>query len=98
MLAIGIIGGMADCVPAGAAEMAGVPPTCIAVPAAVTGGAAPVQADGTVSAPTEVARPIPAETRSRRNTADLAERWNSRFVTSVGRSGASSLTWERSHT
>jgi len=60
MLAIGIIG-MADCVPAGAAEMAGVPPTCIAVPAPVTGGAAPVQADGTVSAPTEVARPIPAE-------------------------------------
>src|ERR1700684_3235271 len=36
MLAIGIIGGMADCVPAGAAEMAGVPPTCITVPAAVT--------------------------------------------------------------
>ena len=61
MLAIGIIGGMADCVPAGAAERAGVPPTCIAVPAAVIGGAAPVQADGTVSAPTEVARPIPAE-------------------------------------
>jgi hypothetical protein len=53
MLAIGIIGGMADWVPAGAAEMAGVPPTCIAVPAAVTGGAAPVQADGTVSAPTD---------------------------------------------
>src|ERR1700754_1560294 len=60
MLAIGIIGVMADCVPA-AAEMAGAPPTCIAVPAAVTGGAAPVQADGTVSAPTEVARPKPAE-------------------------------------
>ena len=60
MLAIGIIGGMADRVPAGAAEMAGVSPTCIAVPAAVT-GAAPVQADGTVSGPTEVARPIPAE-------------------------------------
>jgi hypothetical protein len=37
MLVIGIIGGMADCVPAGAA--------------------APVQANGTVSAPTEVARP-----------------------------------------
>ena len=60
-MAIGIIGGTADCVPAGAAEMAGVPATCIAVPAAVTGGAAPVQADGTVSAPTEVARPTPAE-------------------------------------
>ena len=60
MLVIGIIGGMADCVPAGAAEMAGVPPTCHAVPAAVA-GAAPVQADGTVSAPIEVARPIPAE-------------------------------------
>jgi hypothetical protein len=43
MLAIGIIGGMADCIPAGAAEMAGVPPTCIAVPAALDGGAAPVQ-------------------------------------------------------
>jgi hypothetical protein len=55
ILAIGIIGGMADCAPAGAAEMAGVPPTCIAVPAAVIGGAAAVQADGTVSAPTEVA-------------------------------------------
>src|ERR1700730_5980119 len=53
MLAIGIIGGMADCVPAGAAEMAGPPPTCIAVPAAVTGGAAPGQADGSGNAPTE---------------------------------------------
>jgi hypothetical protein len=39
MLAIGIIGGMTDCVPAGAADMAGVAPTCIAVPAAVNGGA-----------------------------------------------------------
>ena len=55
MVVIGIIGGTADCVPAGAAEIAAVPPTCIAVPAAVTGGAPPVQADGTVSAPTEVA-------------------------------------------
>src|SRR3984893_11058223 len=61
MLAIGIIGGMADCVPAGAAEMAGLPPTCLAGPAGGTGGAAPVQAYGTVSARTEVARPIPAE-------------------------------------
>src|ERR1700743_2965776 len=61
MLAIGIIGGMPDCVPAVTAEMAGVPPTCIAGPAAVAAGAAPVQADGTVNAPTEVARPIPAE-------------------------------------
>ena len=34
---------------------------CIAVPLVLADGAAPVQADGTDNAPTEVARPIPAE-------------------------------------
>jgi hypothetical protein len=47
--------------PAGAAGIAVVPPMCIAVPLVVADGAAPVQADGTDNAPTEVARPIPAE-------------------------------------
>jgi hypothetical protein len=61
MLATGIIGGIADCVPVGAAAADGAPPRCIAVPAVVTEGAAPVQVDGTDNAPTEVARPMPAE-------------------------------------
>jgi hypothetical protein len=61
MLATGIIGGIAECAPAGAAGIAVVPPMCIAVPLVVADGAAPVQADGTDNAPTEVARPIPAE-------------------------------------
>jgi hypothetical protein len=39
---------------AGAAEMPG-PPMCIAVPAVVTGGAAPLHADGTDNAPALVA-------------------------------------------
>lgn len=61
MLAIGIIGGMADCAPAGAAEMAGVPAMCIADPAAAVDGAALVHADGTDNGPIEVARPILAD-------------------------------------
>jgi hypothetical protein len=55
MLATGIIGGMADCAPAGAAEMAEAPPMCIAVPAVAIGGAAPVHAAGTDNAPALVA-------------------------------------------
>ena len=55
MLATGITGGMVDCALAGVAEMAGAPPMCIAVPAVVTGGAAPVHADGTDKAPALVA-------------------------------------------
>jgi hypothetical protein len=55
MLATGIIGGIADCAPAGAADMAGVPPMCIAVPAVAIGGAAAVHADGTDNAPALVA-------------------------------------------
>ena len=54
MLATGIIGGMADCAPAGAGR-AGLPTACIAVPAVAIGGAAAVHADGTDNAPARVA-------------------------------------------
>jgi hypothetical protein len=54
-LATGIIGGMAECTPACAAGVAPALPNCIAAAAGLTDGAAPVQADGTDNAPTEVA-------------------------------------------
>jgi hypothetical protein len=60
MVVIGIIGGMAVCAPPCAAGMEVAPPNGMAAAVALVDGAA--QADGTDNAPTEVARPILAET------------------------------------